>query len=309
MGRVTEAGWQLTGRLVPVAPVPVDLPEPILVHLPGRGRTAVIDTAAPAIGHLGPGPDERPTLILLHALACTALLTWYPCLAALGQRYRIITFDQRWHGQGIRSPHFRLEDCADDVAAVADAVGVDRFVAVGYSMGALIAQLAWRQHPDRVVGAVLGAATSKFRRGENEPKALDVVANRLSLAAERRMRAASAGSPQLSGSGDSRWALAQLRSTSSAEITGAGAVIARFDSSEWIASMAIPTSVVVTARDKAIAPAQQRQLAKALPQSTVYEIDAGHASCVLNADQFRPGLLAACASVSVRLSRRAPEPP
>src|SRR5262245_8501907 len=120
MSRVTEAGWQLTGRIVSVAPVPADLPTPALVHLPGRGRTAVVDTGAPPSSD---GSAERPTLILLHALACTGLLTWYPSLGALSQRYRVITFDQRWHGQGIRSPHFTLEDCADDAVAVADALG------------------------------------------------------------------------------------------------------------------------------------------------------------------------------------------
>jgi diacylglycerol O-acyltransferase len=243
-------------------------------------------------------------LILLHALACTGLLTWYPCFDALRQRYRVITFDQRWHGQGIRSPHFRLEDCGDDVVAVADVLGVDRFVAVGYSMGSLVAQLAWRQHPDRVAGAVLGASTTHFRRGETEPKALHIVANRLSLAAERRMRAALADNPRTDLPDPNRWAMAQLRTTSTAEITGAGAVISRFDSSSWIGGMTIPTSVVVTNRDKAVPPAHQRQLAKALPQSTSYEIDAGHASCVMNAAAFRPGLLAACASVSSRLAKR-----
>jgi len=245
---------------------------------------------------------RQPTLILLHALACTGLLTWYPCFEALRQRYRVITFDQRWHGQGIRSSHFRLEDCADDVAAVADSLGVDRFVPVGYSMGALVAQLAWRQHPDRVAGAVLAASATHFRRGDSEPKALHVIANRITMAAERRLHAPPAGNPPTEHADGNRWALAQARTTSTSEITGAGAVISRFDSSGWINGMDVPTSVVVTSRDKAIPPAHQRQLAKTLPRSTIYEVDAGHASCVMNAAAFRPGLLAACASVSSRVS-------
>jgi 3-oxoadipate enol-lactonase len=304
MGRVADAGWQLTGRMVSVAPVPADLPEPQLVHLPGRGRTAVIDTGAPIAATSGDGAQGQPTLILLHALACTGLLTWYPCFDALRQRYRVIVFDQRWHGQGIRSSRFRLADCADDVAAVADAAGVDQFVPVGYSMGSLVAQLAWRQHPDRVEGAVLAASTMKFRRGEGDPKTMHAIANRLAAVAERRLTAAPASNPVTAGLDDNRWARAQLRTTTGAEITGAGAVISTFDSSDWISEMDVPTAVVIPTRDKAIPPTHQRQLAKALPHSTVYEIDAGHASCVMNAGAFRPGLLAACASVSVRLPGR-----
>jgi pimeloyl-ACP methyl ester carboxylesterase len=52
----------------------------------------------------------------------------------------VVVFDQRWHGQGISSPRFLLEDCADDVGALADALGVDTFVPVGFSMRALVVQ-------------------------------------------------------------------------------------------------------------------------------------------------------------------------
>ena len=135
-------------------PQPIDLPPGQLVDLPGRGTTCVIDR---------PGPPGAPTLILLHALATTAALSWYPSLEALAEHYRVITFDQRWHGRGIRCETFRFEDCADDVVAVADAMGVDKFTVVGYSMGGAIAQLVWRRHRDRVEGLVLAATARNFR--------------------------------------------------------------------------------------------------------------------------------------------------
>ena len=82
----------------------------------------------------------------------------------------MITFDQRWHGQGIRSPRFRLEDCADDVAAVADALQASTaYMVAGYSMGSLVSQLAWRRHPDRVAGVVLCASTPAFTEREHVP--------------------------------------------------------------------------------------------------------------------------------------------
>src|SRR5690349_7767709 len=107
-------------------PVP-ELPPGRMVELPGRGRTYVTDTGG-----------DGPVVVLLHALACTGLLTWYPCLAELRRRYRVVLFDQRWHGQGIRSPQFVLDDCADDVVAVADALGAERFTCAGYSLGSLV---------------------------------------------------------------------------------------------------------------------------------------------------------------------------
>jgi 3-oxoadipate enol-lactonase len=298
MGRIADVGWGVTSRFVTVPPVP-ELPAGSMVDLPGRGRTYVVDTGAP------PGRENAPTLVLLHALACTGLLSWYPSLDALRARYRVVTLDQRWHGRGIRSPRFRLEDCADDVAALADVLEIDRFVPVGYSMGSLVAQLVAHQHPQRVDGLVLGASTMRFRRGEADRLALRVLAHRLRRMGERNLRGGPFGPPVADVSDATRWALAQFRTTSPAEIAGATAVIARFDSTGWIARITAPAAVVITTRDHAIPAAHQQALVRRL-RANAFEIAAGHAAIVLDAARFTPALLAACASVSVR--RRAPGP-
>ena len=96
------------------------------VDLPGRGSTYVVDS--------GPVTDG-PTFVLLHGLACTGLMAWYPALAMLREFGRVVVFDQRGHGQGITSSRFLLEDCADDVAALADVIGVRTFVPRAASHG------------------------------------------------------------------------------------------------------------------------------------------------------------------------------
>jgi pimeloyl-ACP methyl ester carboxylesterase len=126
-----------------------------MVELPGRdGATYVTDTP-------GPHPDS-PTLVLLHALGCTGLLTWYPTIEPFSRRYRVVTLDLRWHGQGIRSEEFSLYDCADDVAALIDALELDDVIVCGYSLGSIVAQRVWRQHPEKVQGLVLCATTDRF---------------------------------------------------------------------------------------------------------------------------------------------------
>jgi pimeloyl-ACP methyl ester carboxylesterase len=292
VSRLADLGWDLTGRFVHVPPM-ADLPDGRIVDLPGRGRTFVADTGAPA------GREDAPPLILLHALGCTGLLTWYPSLPALSARYRVITLDQRWHGRGIRSPHFRLEDCADDAVALADALGIDKFVAVGYSMGSLVAQLVALRRPDRLAGLVLGASTMRLARGRADPLALRVLALRIRTMAERRLRGGPFGPPPDGQADPNRWALAQFRSTSPTEIAGATAVLARFDSSRWAARISTPTGVVVTTRDHAVPAVHQRALVRTLQHATAFEIESGHAAVVLDAAKFTPALLAACASVSL----------
>lgn len=292
-------GLAAAGRLVRMPPVP-EIPAGRVVDLPGRGSTYVVDT--------GPVPSARggdaPTVFLLHALACTGLLTWYPCLDALRRRYRLVIFDQRWHGQGIRGAAFALEDCADDVAAVADALGIDTFIVAGYSMGSLVSQVTWHRHRDRVAGLVLGAGATHFAATPRRQDTVRRAGLQLAARAARQQRLAV---ELLDQTVDDRWAWRQFRATNGREVAAASTAIAQFDSRQWVGDIDVPTSVVVTARDRLIPAARQRAMARAISGATVYEVEAGHAACVLNAERFRPAMLAATASVSSRL--RSPSAP
>lgn len=266
-----------------------DLPAAETVELPGRGSTSVIDT----------GPRDAPPLILLHALACTGPLTWYPALDALRERYRVIVFDQRWHGQGIRSPRFSLRECAGDVAAVADALGVGEFLVAGYSLGSLVAQLTWRDYPERVAGLVLCAGTRNFRGTAGESLVLDTYRAAILRLSGSIVRPAGRRPPDPAAADDVHaWALGEFRRTSPGAIAGVLAEIGHFDSSSWIDRVDVPAAVVVNTRDRVIPPRRQRLLAEHIRGATVHEVEAGHAACVLAADRFVPALLAACASVS-----------
>src|SRR5690606_5350054 len=109
------------------------------------------------------GPPGAPTVVLLHGWTASADLNWFTCYQPLSEHVRIVAFDHRGHGRGLRSRRtFRLEDCADDVAAVADELGIESFVPVGYSMGGPVAQLLWQRHRARVDGLVLCATAPYF---------------------------------------------------------------------------------------------------------------------------------------------------
>src|SRR5436190_9051986 len=137
----------------------VEIPPGRWLHLPRRGRTWLTELA---------GPPGAPSIVLLHAVGCTGMLTWFPLVHHLAERYHVVVFDQRWHGRGIVSENFSLHDCADDVAAVITALGLEDPIVAGYSMGSVIAQRVWRQHPELVGGLVLGATTDHFRTNGSE---------------------------------------------------------------------------------------------------------------------------------------------
>src|SRR2546423_1505563 len=106
------------------------------------------------------GPAGAPTPLLLHRLVASSYLHRLPAFRVLNERFRIVATDLRGHGRAASVRRFRLEDCADDMAAVAEALGVERCIPVGYSLGGPVAQLFWRRHRDLVEGLVL-CATSR----------------------------------------------------------------------------------------------------------------------------------------------------
>ncbi|HWA66608.1 MAG TPA: alpha/beta fold hydrolase [Mycobacteriales bacterium] len=300
MASISPSVAAVLGRFTKAAS-PCDLEAGVALDLPGRGRTCVIDLA---------GPPGAPTLILVHALATTAALSWYPSMHVLAEHYRVIAFDQRWHGRGIRSETFSLEDCADDVVAVADALGVERFTVVGYSMGGAIAQLVWRRHRERVEGMVLAATARNFRGTAQERAWFRMTGLTMSRFGERarlgmERRASRLSDSPIALTADAAkvgpWAMAEFRSTSGWALFAALDAIGRFDSSAWIRRVDVPVSVIIADRDRAIPTRRQHSLAAAIPGAISYEFSGGHASLVLGATEFVPVLLEACGSVTRRI--------
>ena len=263
------------------------------------GTTYVTDTP-------GPSPDS-PTIVLLHALGCTGLLTWYAAVEPLSRRFRVVTLDLRWHGRGIRSQEFSLADCADDVGALIDLLDLDDVLVAGYSMGSIVAQRVWRQHGSRISGLVLCATTDRFQMTLAERAFFTGLgATMLGLRAVSRSRTAvhasrvAAGALDLEPRDIEEWALAELRSTSPWAVAQAIAALGRHHSRPWLGQIDVPTAVVVNRRDHVIQPARQLALARAIPGATIHDIDAGHAGCVLEAEVFVPALVEAAATVNAR---------
>jgi 3-oxoadipate enol-lactonase len=126
-----------------------------------------------------PGRPGAPVVLLVHGVTLTTELNWSAVLPGLAGPFRVLAFDQRGHGHGLGWTHgYRLEDCADDVAAIAAALGINRVILVGYSMGGLIAQLVWHRHRQLTAGLVL-CATARNMAGSRLPHPATLMASAL----------------------------------------------------------------------------------------------------------------------------------
>lgn len=293
-------GKTIRKQLDPFVALPdVEIPEGRWLDLPGRGRTWLTEL---------PGPPGAPAIVLLHAVGCTGMLTWFPAVHELAKRYRVVVFDQRWHGRGIISESFSLYDCADDVAAVIAELGLEDPIVAGYSMGSVIAQRVWRQHPDAVGGLILAATTDHFRTTGSERifhSGMEISMGALrALSKSRTLRRATRSTAEALNVPEidlAQWALEEWRSTSPWAVGQAVAALGRHHSTPWLSRIDVPTAVVVPGKDRAIPPTRQRKLAARIPGATVHEAPCGHAGCVVQSDRFVPTFLEAVNVTSARI--------
>ncbi len=93
---------------------------------------------------------EGEPVLLLHGFPLTAAL-WQPVVERLGDGWRCILPDLRGMGRSPATPAAGMDDHADDLARLLDAMGETRPVVVaGMSMGGYVAFAFARRHPARV---------------------------------------------------------------------------------------------------------------------------------------------------------------
>jgi pimeloyl-ACP methyl ester carboxylesterase len=99
---------------------------------------------------------DGPPVVFVHG-ALVDHTQWRPQLDALADEYTVVAYDVRGHGRtsGSDRKTYSIDLFADDLAALIDALGLDRPVVCGLSMGGCIAQAFAARYPDRLSGLVL----------------------------------------------------------------------------------------------------------------------------------------------------------
>lgn len=99
-----------------------------------------------------------------------------PQLEEFSRDHRCITWDERAHGKTKWHGDFTYYDSADDLFALADHLGIERFIHFGFSQGGLLALRAALKNPDRFIGLIQCSTQAGSLAGDEEAAFREIVA-------------------------------------------------------------------------------------------------------------------------------------
>ncbi len=143
----------------------VDRSEAQPMHIDVNGTRLWFDVDGLSLVPDGAAMRQRPTVILVHGgpggYDHSYFKPWFAPLADVAQ---VIYLDLREHGRsGRHDPEaWTFAGCADDIAAFGDALGIERPIVLGHSMGGFIALDYGIRYAARAGGLVLLSTMARF---------------------------------------------------------------------------------------------------------------------------------------------------
>jgi 3-oxoadipate enol-lactonase len=215
---------------------------------------------------------EGSPLFLIHGIGASRH-SWDGLVARLKGHFRCISYDLRGHGRSpMPRPPYTLEDLVEDLEALRAELGVERAHFAGHSLGGMIGPAYARRYPQRVQSLGL-LSTAAFRTADDSAKVRGVVqamrtkgiapvletlkerwftpefAARCPDVIERRMR--------------------QVIDTDSEVFLSVFDLYAETEMGPWLSEIEHPCLVLTGENDGGCNPRLNREIAAALPASTL----------------------------------------
>lgn len=223
-----------------------------------------------------------------------------PQIDALSTKYRCIALDFRGHGRSAPAHQpFTLEDYRDDVFAVADALGVERFHWVGLSQGGMTGMRMALHAPERMAGLVLldtsadveePAKLQQFRLFADQMRKAPLTEPmaQMALAMTFFTQQYLAGNPQM----EAAYARKLMENDGESIYHATLAVVERESILEHLKRIELPTLIMAGEKDTATTPEKAQQIYERIPGSALQIIpDAAHISTLENPDFVNEHLL------------------
>lgn len=223
-------------------------------------------------------------LVLIRGLG-SDLQAWAPQVPILAKHFRVITYDNRGAGRtSAPDKPYSIAGMADDLAALLDALKIEKAHVLGYSMGGMVAQEFALRHPGRLEKLILLATSARPDGYMRAVVQSFINIRRSNMAREQVVRSLA---PFLYTAAlfddEERYERAILASVANpyaqqdhAFIRQAQAILAH-DASGRVGGIKASTLVVANREDILVPPRHGEALAKAIPGAQLQMLDGAHA--------------------------------
>jgi 3-oxoadipate enol-lactonase len=239
------------------------------------------------------GPERGPWLVFSNSLA-TSLSMWDDQAAALKDRFRVLRYDQRGHGESeAPAGRYAFDTLLDDALALMDALGIAKATFAGLSMGGATALGLAERHPDRFERVIVADSPC-----QSTPQSSQQWEERIAVAQKQGIEA-------LVEPTVGRWFPAEtvtrnppyldkirgmIRSTPVSGFIGCAAALAAHDYASAVTTVKCPTLFIVGEKD-GVTPAAMAKLHDKLAGSHFVTLPGGgHISNMDRAAEFNSAL-------------------
>jgi pimeloyl-ACP methyl ester carboxylesterase len=233
---------------------------------------------------------DAPVVVFSHGLFMDGSM-FDPQVAALRDRYRCITWDQRGHGEtGDATEPFTYWDSAEDLAALLASLGVERAVLAGMSQGGFLSLRCTLRHPELVRALILIDTQAGLEDPDRLPGYQMMVDNWLANGPDQATLDVIAGLILGEGYADTpAWQEKWKRQSNESLVTVFTTLATREDIHDRLAEINIPALVVHGEADASIGLEIGRNLADGLPDAEFVIVPgAGHAANLTHPDLVNP---------------------
>lgn len=242
------------------------------------------------LAHRVDGPATAPVVVLGPSLGTTWEM-WDELSDALVPRFRVVRYDSAGHGRSPVPPGpYDVADLAGDVQYLLSSLDVDRFAFVGLSLGGAVGQNLATS--GRLTSLVLCCTVPVF----GTPDAWH----------ERAATVRASGMGSITEASMGRWFTDAFRDAEPERVARYAAgldgidpegyavcceALARFDSTDRLGAIDVPTRVVAGAHDPVCPLNQCRAMAAAVPGADLVVLDASHLANVEQPGPFHAAVL------------------
>ena len=255
------------------------------------------------------GNSAALPVVLIHGFPFSHEM-WRPQIRVLSERFRVIDYDLRGHGQtSAGDGQYPLEFFVDDLIALLDHLKIEKAALCGLSMGGYIALRAVERNPERVLALILADTQAKADSNEAKLRRAGSIkaikTNGVKQFAENFLKTAFTPHSLKPKSESAVTIQRIIESNSALGICGALLALAtRTDTTDSLSVIQVPTLILVGEQDSLTPVAASQEMHDRIRDSEMQVIkNASHLSNIENLEEFNSQLLSFLNKLTQQVAR------